>query len=310
LTPRYSETIERAALGAGAGSLLLLRYIGYLLVAIMALALLAGGVVILIGGLGSRVAVPGTVRLIAFDDLAPVGGRGGAPRVLMQDLDYGAPCGACLLVARFADGWAEPFWTNDKGFGIGRRRLNLPEGPTVFTVSLPATNPRLDIEAHGSIWLLPREARMLWVDTAAVVSQAAEAPDGPPLVAREALEALKHLAVERQVVYLVTAKAEQYPAVRHRLGAAFAPPGPVLWLGGDQAVQLALLRRMWPNVEAVLVCQPALAEAADKARVSHRRVPPAAPQPLESSAGVDTWSDVVKRLTFQPGGGTGWGDVK
>ncbi|MBE3097765.1 MAG: hypothetical protein IMZ44_11650, partial [Planctomycetes bacterium] len=255
----------------------MLKYFGYLLIVLVALTLAASAVVCLFGGLAERFQTVGSVRLVAFDDLANM--QSGSLRLAarLEDLDYGRPIPGAWMVFRFDDGWTRSAWTDTTGVTRSIHRGALGAGRHEFSVSFPDTHPRLDIRARGSVWVLPPGARVLWVDAAAVEGGAGPvvSPAGQPgaEAARAALDTLKTLAAGHQVVYLVSAPAQEYARVRRGLQEIAVPPGPAIWVTpGEEARRLALVRQAGPNVDAALVCSPALADAAARLKVKVCRV--------------------------------------
>ena len=282
----------------------MLKYFGYLLIVLVALTLAASAVVCLFGGLAERFQTVGSVRLVAFDDLAGMQSESLRLAARLEDLDYGRPIANAWMVFRLDDGWTRSAWTDTAGMMRSIHRGALGAGRHEFSVSFPDTHPRLDIRASGSMWVLPPGARTLWVDAAAVESGAGPeaSPAGPPgaEAARASLDALKTLAAGRQVVYLVSAPAQEYALVRRGLQAIAVPPGPAIWVTpGEEARRLALLRQVAPNVDAALVCSPALADAAARLQVKVCRVPRAGESAAGAAEAAGAWADV-------PGQVSGW----
>jgi len=325
-----------------------LKYFGYLLIVLVVLALAASAVVCLFGGLAERFQTVGSVRLVAFDDLANMQSESLRLAARLEDLDYGRPILNAWMVFRFDDGWTRSAWTDTTGMMRSIHRGALGAGRHEFSVSFPDTHPRLDIRARGSVWVLPPGARVLWVDAAALEGAAGPvvSPAGPPgaeaaRAARAAycvtyeggmvtllrdhglptgqnmvtqqrdhatppqkltpyLDTLKTLAAGRQVVYLVSAPAQEYALVRRGLQEIAAPPGPAIWVTpGEEARRLALVRQAGPNVDAALVCSPALADAAAKLKIKVCRVPRAGESVAGAAEGAGGWADV-------PGQVSGW----
>jgi hypothetical protein len=281
-----------------------LKYFGYLLIVLAALALAASAVVCLFGGLAERFQTVGSVRLVAFDDLASMQSESLRLAAILEDLDYGRPIPNAWMVFRLDDGWTRSAWTDTTGMMRSIHRGALGAGRHEFSVSFPDTHPRLDIRARGSVWVLPPGARVLWVDAAALEGAAGPvvSPAGPPgaEAARAALDALKTLAAGRQAVYLVSAPAQEYARVRRGLQEIAVPPGPAIWVApGEEARRLALVRQAGPNVDAALVCSPALADAAAKLKVKVCRVPRAGQSAAGAAEGAGAWADV-------PGQVSGW----
>ena len=286
-------------------NLRVVRYFGYLLIVLMALALAASVAVFLVGGLQERLAVPGTVRLVAFDEAGAVGGAPVRVEALCEDLDFGRPMYGFWLTVRFADGWSEPIWTPANGIAYGARRAGLVPGLHPYTVSFPETHPRLDVWAPGTIWVLPSEVPVLWVDAAALVHGAADVGGGagkaPPEAVEEAVRAIKVLAAGRQVVYLTRTAPQAYASVRKGLEAISAPPGPAIWIDpNDQAKRLEALHGVWPKVAGALVAGTDLALAAETLGMPVVRVPPAVAGDEPRAA---AWREALERLSPSKGSG-------
>jgi len=298
------------------------RYLGYLLVVLMVLALAAAIGLILFGTLTERVGVPGMIRLVAFDEAAASGDR---IRVwaYCEDLDFGRPYQASLLSVRFDDGWHATAYVHSSGMADTEPRSSLTDGRHEFTFAMPETHPRLDVRASGTLWVHPRQVRVLWVDAAALVvgmvtdgrrapgsaASPATATQGaapPPassaegtatseaLLLQDACAALKSLAVGRQVVYLVTATPGDYARARGRLAAMPVPPGPAVWLKpGDEWNRLVVLKRTWPNVDAAVVCLPVVAQAAERLKLPACLAPAAGDAAGQASGG---WREAIERF--------------
>jgi hypothetical protein len=274
----------------------MVRYLGYLLVALMALALAGGVGLILFGGMAERLATPGAVRLVAFDQVVGAG-AGLRLRAFLEDMDYGHPINGVWLIARLPGGWAQPLPTDDRGLAEGDRPEGLPEGTHDLTVAYPETHPRLDVVAHGTIWVLPLDQRVVWIDASVVVS-----PNDKDEVSSDAVAAIKAIAAARQPVYLVTARAEQYGAVRRRLTECGAPGGPAVWVGaGNLPRELERVRRAAPNIDGAVLGRGDLVLAVAPLNVPMLQVPSvgAAEAPV---AGVMTWRDAVEKWSSLAGG--------
>jgi hypothetical protein len=268
----------------------MVRYLGYLLIGVMAIALAGGVGLILFGGMAERLATPGTVRLVAFDQVIGVGGRVRI-RAFLEDMDYQRPIPQFWLMARLPDGWIRPLSTNGRGLADSARYTALKAGVFDYTVAYPETHPRLDIVAHGSIWVLPPDERVLWIDAAALIS-----PEARGEVAPEAVAAVKTLAAARQPVYLVACKSEQYAAVRRQLEACDVPRGPAVWFWGanDELSQFKQLMQASPNMDGAVLCHEELVKAAAALHVPILQVPYAgkAEAPAEN---VVTWREVIDK---------------
>ena len=162
---------------------------------------------------------------------------------------------------------------------------------------LPRLFNKMDVPVDGFRAELDRE-----FDRRPQVAGPGASPAGPPgaEAVRAALDTLKTLAAGRQVVYLVSAPAQEYALVRRGLQEIAAPPGPAIWVTpGEEARRLALLRQAGPNVDAALVCSPALADAAAKLKIKVCRVPRAGESVAGAAEGAGGWADV-------PGQVSGW----
>lgn len=290
----------------------MLRYFGYLLIVLMALAMAASIAMFLVGGLQERLTVPGTVRLVAFDEAGALGGDPVLVEALCEDLDYGRPMYGAWLTVRFADGWSEPIWTSDIGIAYGARRAGLGAGLHPYTVSFPETHPRLDVRAPGTIWVLPPQTPVLWVDAAVLVHEAAgeagRAGKAPPEAVQESLRATKTLAAGRQVVYLVATAPQAYASVREGLTSMSVPPGPAIWIGPDaQAKRLEALRSVWPKVAGALVAGTDLALAAETLGMPVVRVPAAVAGDEPRAA---AWREALDRLAPPRGSAKSSGEGK
>ena len=287
------------------------RYFGYLLIAIMTLVLAGGVVLFLFGALADRAAVQGAVRLVALDAVAPLGGtvRFGA---FLQDADYDRPIGGTWLIARLDDGLVTLLVSDSRGEAAGATRAAIAPGRHRFTVSLPDTQPREDVLARGSLWVLPPDRRVLWIDAEAIVpilpAAGAMAGGRPAPVSSGVTDALQRLAADRQPLYVVAAKPEDYASVRRALDASGVPPGPVVWLKpGGEAEGLGALRRVLPNVDGALASAPALAGAAARLKVPLWRVSRAGE--LQADAAT-AWREAVDVLSLPHAIGQGAGEVK
>jgi hypothetical protein len=292
-----------------------LRYFGYLLIILAALALTGTAAFCLFDGLTERFQTEGAVRLVAFDDLAGNQGQNVPLAALIENLDYDRPVLNAWLVFRFSDGWSQGMWSDKSGLCRVTRRGALASGRHRFFVSFPDTYPRLDVRSGGEVWVLPPGARVLWVEAAAIDREPdpfMPPSDQPPTEAmRAALDAVKTLAVGRQVVYLVSAVPQEYPTVRRRLGEAAVAAGPAIWVKpAAEAQRLGLLRRAAPNVDAALLCSPALADAAEKMKITVCRVPRADAPAAEAAEGVKGWLEALGQVSGRRGGGGISGDGK
>jgi hypothetical protein len=216
------------------------------------------------------------------------------------------------LTVRFADGWSEPIWTSDTGIAYGARRAGLAPGLHTYMVSFSETHPRLDVRAPATIWVLPPETPVLWVDAAALVHDAAGVGGGaekaPPEAIQEAVRAIKVLAAGRQVVYLIRTAPQAYASVREGLKATSAPAGPAIWIDpAAETKRLEALRGVWPKVAGVLVAGTDLALIAETLRMPVVRVPAAVAGGEPRAA---AWRDALERLSPSKGSGKSSGEGK
>ena len=260
------------------GKASMLRYLGYLLMVLAVLALAAAAVVCLFGGLAEQFRMPGSVRLIALDDVVETQAQHVRAGAQLDDFDYAAPLAGYYMVVRYDDGWCRYDYTDSAGLVRWARRGPLPVGRREYAVMFCETHPRADIRARGTVWVVSSGMRALWVDAAALCPEML--PGGPPsslpqaAAMRPALETLKTLARGRQVVYLVAADIAQYQAFRDCLGEAGAPPGPVIWLRkGNELGRLTLLKEGWRDVDGAVVAAPVVADVVARLKVRVVRLP-------------------------------------
>lgn len=272
----------------------MLRYVGLALVVFTATGLAVALGVVLVQAVPDR----DPLGLTVFDGIAAVGGAAPRLRAVLQDADTGKPIGATSLTVRFADGWTGRTWTSDNGISSSVGPGGLAAGPHDYAIGLPEATPRLDVYAHGTVWVRPADTPVVWIDAAAIVPMGqaavpAAAPDAP--AARGVLDALKTLAVGRGPVYLVRAEAAGYASARRALGERGAPPGPAFWIRpADGPSRLQGLRGVWPRVGAALVCTPDLAQACEALGVPAFPVPPAGSAEPRAVI-VGAWRDAIER---------------
>jgi hypothetical protein len=287
----------------------LLRYLGWVLIAMMALALAAGVGLLLFGGMAERLAAPGSVRLVAFDEV--VGPREEFRiRAFLEDLDYGRPVDGFWLVGRPPHGRSLPFGTNSRGVATSERLPGLPAGVYDFEAAYPDTHPRLDVQAHGTVYVLDPQTRMIWIEASAAVL----APGVPRIAGQagfvlpEAAAVIKTVAAGRRPVYLVTAKAAEYAVFRDRLGASGLPDGPLVWVEpGAEAAGVERLKRSLPNVDGAVLCSVLLAKQAQVRGVTAVRVS-AAGLKAPPADDLASWSGVAEKWPARIGPGRGTGD--
>jgi hypothetical protein len=274
----------------------MLRYFGYILIVVTAVGLTAAISVILIGGLVAHVAPRQTVRLFCFDAVGAVNQGPARLSALFEDVDHNQPIPRVKLVFRFENGWTADGLTSGSGAAVlvGPPR---PAGRYGFTVSLPDTDPRLDVQAGASLWIGAGDRPVLWVDAAALVAGPA-ASEGPPPAEIEGIrEAMKALAAGRQVVYVVAAEAEDYVRIRRHLEAGPLPSGPAFWIKpGREVDRLSALRKVWPRAQAAVVSSPALEAAAKRLKMSAWRVSDAEAARADPAEAVRLWRNALGRL--------------
>jgi hypothetical protein len=277
--------------------------------ATMALALAAGVGLLLFGGMAERLAAPGSVRLVAFDEA--IGPREEfRVRAYLEDADYARPVAGFLLMGRLPDGRALALGTDAGGVATSGRLPGPALGVYDFLVEYPDTHPRLDIQAHGTLYVLAPETRVFWVDALAVVlGRGVPRPAGQAGFASEvAVAAMKTVAAGRQPVYLVAAKAEEYALIRDRLDASGLPDGPAVWIEPrNESMKVERLKRSLPNVDGAVLCSEGLAKLAQGRGVTTVRVAPAGPAAAPADGAV-SWSEVVEKWPARTGSGRETGD--
>lgn len=280
----------------------MLRYLGSILIVVIVIGLAAGEGLILTGGLSEREAM----RLTVFDGIAALGGDPPRLRSFLEDAETGKPILYTGLVVRFAEGWMGHAWSSDKGYSWTVGPAGLAAGAHDFTIGLPETHPRLDVSAHGTVWVLPTDAPVLWVDAAAIVPMSqgppAAAPESPsPQDTPQILELLRTLATGREAVYLVAADPGGYALTRRRLAELKVPRGPSFWVRPkDEVSRLLGLKQVWPRADGAVIATATFVSAAERAAVRVAQVPRAG-GPEGSAAVIGAWRDAVQRLSASPG---------
>jgi len=274
-----------------------LRYTGYILIVLTAVGLLGAVATVLVGGLAARLRPAGTLRVTALDAIGTPDPGPARIRAVLEDADGGRPVSGVRLLCRFEDGWTTANWTSRGGavlFYLPQR----PEGCYDFHVQLPDTDPRLGVGAAGRLWLRGAQTRVMWVDAAAVLPEAAGAGGaGRPGPAAGPADAVKRLAAGRQVVYLVAAETGEYLSIRERLASPALPAGPAYWVQpGEEGSRLSSLRRAWPAVEGAVVFSAALAGAAADLKALVFRVADADGRWVGPAGEASSWEQVVQRL--------------
>ncbi len=284
------------------------RYLGAILIVVMALALAAGLAVILFGSVAGRLTSDPVLRLTAFDGIGAVGGAPPRIRAMIGGSEPGRPAEFRWLVARFEDGSSAWAWISSNGLSrtVGPRGLTV--GAYRFVVGLPEVEPRLDVSAGGTVYMWPQTESVIWFDAAAIVPAcgvrvvAGGAAAGPSDEVSDVVGAVKTLASGRLPVYLVSADAQGYASARRRLKAYGAPPGPAFWvIPGKERSRLLGLKGVWPRVHAAIVCDPKIREAAARVKVPVREAPSAdaLPGPAETR---NAWRRILENLTGRRAG--------
>ena len=283
----------------------MVRYVAYILVTLIALAL-AGSVAVLLGqGVVDCLAGPPPVHLTAFDGVGAVGGHPPRIRAVFGGPGDRRPLDAYWAVVRFPDGWTQWAYVSRLGRCRPTGPTDLPPGSHRFQVSLPETHPRLDVRARGTAWIRPREAPVVWVDARSLVPEALAGPHAdpsavarPPETVLAAVDVLKTLAGSRRPVYLVEADAERYDRIRRRLQQWGAPAGPAFWVTPDRPYgRLKGLIGVWPQVRGAVIASDDLAHAAERLKVPVARVPSAGETAGGTPAPADAWRRALHRLT-------------
>jgi hypothetical protein len=280
-----------------------IRYVAYILVALIALAL-AGSVATVLGqGVVRCLAGPMPVYVTALDGVGAVGGHPPRIRAVFEGPHGGRPGDMRWAVVRFPQGWSR--WAYISGNGLSRTKGpdGLAPGPHRFEVGRPEVRRRLDAVAYANAWIWPKETPVLWIDARAIVpealaaSEAGAAPAEPPETALAVIRALKALAGDWRPVYLVADEARPYDRVRRRLRQWGAPPGPTFWVVPRRTYgRLKGLQGVWPTVRGALVASDDLARAAKRAKVPVERVAPAGAGEVPAAA-AKTWARTLDRLT-------------
>jgi hypothetical protein len=285
------------------------RYLGCIVIALMAVGL-AGAVALVLGGeAADALAGRPVVRLTAFDGVGAVGGDPPRLRAAFEGAGGRMPLEVHWAVVRFPDGRAEWAWVTARGLSAPYGPADLGPGRHRWRIGLPETHPRLDVTASADAWVWPATAPVVWVDAAAVVpsgagaAEAAEAAGGPPPWAGAVLDPLNALAGRYHVVYLVAVDARGYAAVRRRLTAWGAPAGPAFWVIPERTFgRLKGLHGVWPAVAGAVAARDDLGHEAGRVGVPVERVP-AAGEAVTPAARADAWARALQRLTTHEAGG-------
>ena len=261
----------------------MIRYVAYILVTLIALALTGSVAVVLGKGMAESLAGRPVIHVTALDGIGAVGGHPPRIRAVFEGPTGRRPGDMRWAVVRFPQGWTRWAYIGSSGLTRPKGPSGLAPGPHRFQVGAPETRRRLSLVAHGTAWIRPRDTTVLWVDAAAVVPEAwaglrpdeAAAAD-PPEVVLGIRDVLKTLAGTRPVVYLVSAEPRAYDVIRRRLSQWGTPAGPAFWVRPGRGYgRLKGLEGVWPAVRGAVIASDDLAAAAERLGVSVNRVPPA-----------------------------------
>jgi len=278
------------------------RYVAYILVMVVAVALTGSIAAVLGKGVVECLAGRPVVYVTAFDGVGAVGGHPPRIRAMFEGPTGPRPLDSFWAVVRFRGGWTRWAFVNRLGLCGPTGPADLAPGPHRFQVGMPEVHPRLDVVAHGTAWIWPRDRRVLWVDASALVPSGTGPAAGgdvclPPASARAGIETLKTLATRSRCVYLVAEDARGYAATRRWLKVWVAPAGPVFWvIPGRPYGRLKGLKGVWPTVRGAVVASDDLADACRRLKVPVQRVPPAG-EAAQAPALAETWRRALNRLT-------------
>ncbi len=288
------------------------RYLGSILIVVMVLVLVVSLGVILLDRVAVRLSAEAVLRLTAFDGIGPAGGPPPRLRAWIEGVQPGRPPGYVWLVTRFEDGWSAWGWLNPHGLCRTLGPRDLTAGTYRVVVGPPEVCPRLDLVAAATVYVRPQDEAVIWFDAGAIVpavgvpaagvAAGRAAVDRPPEGVRDIVDVVKTLASGRLPVYLVSADASGYALARRCLKAYGAPPGPAFWvIPGKERSRLLGLKRVWPRVDAAVVCDPALRAAAAGVKVAVREAPSAdvLAHPAETRR---AWRGIRETLTAGQGG--------
>ena len=278
----------------------MLRYLGSALIVLLALGLAAGVGVILCRSLPERP----EMRLTVFDGVAALGGNAPRLRAMLEDPETGKPVLFTRLVVRFPDGWTGQAWSSSGGLSASVGPTGLSAGRHDYTVGLSEVEAPLGAVGRGTVWVLPADTPVMWLDAAAIVPMGEAEAAGTVWLSTtqgDVVDAVKMLATGRQAVYLVAAEAAGYASARRRLADLRVPPGPVFWVRPrDGLSRLQGLQQVWPSVAGAVVSAPVIAAAAERLRVRTGRVP-CAGGPERRADVFDAWREAVERLSVPRG---------
>jgi len=278
------------------------RYLGFILIGVMAVGLTGAIGFVLVGGVAERLTCHPVAHVTVFDGIGTVGGDPPRIRAMFNGPTGSQPLESPWFLVRFPEGWTRWVWVYPHGLARTNGPANLASGQHRFSAGTPEVYPRLDVINEATAWIWPADARVAWIDADALVPAEAVAdvtarPGPPPEGLREAVDALKTLAGLCRPVYLVTRPPREYAATRRRLAAWGTPGGPAFWVTPDRVPgRLEGLKGVWPTVGGAVVASDALAGRVEALGVTVSRVPPAEAL-AERAASADAWRRVRARLT-------------
>jgi len=280
------------------------RYLGYVLIVVVAVALTVTIAGMLVVGLVEGITKRSDVRLTVFDGIGTVGSdRAARPTIRAHIEGPGGdrPLGLYRLAVRFDDGWTGWMWIHPGGLAQQIGPPALPPGPHRYHAGTHALARRLDVVGTGTVWIWPKPTPVLWVDAEAVVPPSAASAGGdapPPAWLADVAGVLKTLAATARPVYLVARDAGGYAAVRRRLRCWGVPAGPAFWVVPNRpSSRFAGLKAVWPVVRGAVVVSTETAGAIDRLGVPVARVPPASET---GEALRRAWQGALERFATPP----------
>ena len=279
------------------------RYLGYVLIAVIALALAATIAAILIVGMADGVTDRSDVYLTVFDGVGAVDGNRPVLRAVIEGPGSDRPLGLYRLAFRFDGGWTGWMWIQKGGLAGQVGPADLPPGPHRYHAGTHELHRRLDVTGAGTVWIWPKQTPVLWVDAEAVVPVTAASggvDEPPPPWMAEVADVLKTLAVAGRPVYLVSSDARGYAAARRRLRGWGVPAGPAFWVVPDRPPsRFEGLKAVWPSVRGAVAASAETAQAMERLGVPVVQVPPAA-EPGDPDALRLAWRSALERFSMQP----------
>ena len=279
------------------------RYLGYVLIVVVAVALTVTIAGMLVAGLAEGVTKRSDVHLTVFDGVGAVGGHRPHIRAHIEGPGGDRPLGVSRLTIRFDDGWTGWMWIGRGGLAGQNGPADLPPGPHRYRVGTHELSRRLDVIGAGTFWIWPKPTPVLWVDAEAVVPPApvsGDTDDPPPAWLADVAAALKTLAATARPVYLVSSDARAYAAARRRLRRWGVPAGPAFWVIPERpSSRFAGLRAVWPSVRGAVVASAEAAGAIERLGFAVVRVPPAS-EAGDADALRRAWQGALERFATPP----------